>query len=157
MKAIDCINDAMFAIGASSDINPASPELINKSFQRLTQWLTQLTAKGVLIGGTDAIPALLDLTFLPTEPAGEIGNSPASDLSLSAGLAVWIAPLFRIPVDLETKAAAKQGMAYLYTISATPQLPEWPNTLPTGGGNSKGPFGRNYFPKPTAQPFEEST
>jgi hypothetical protein len=152
MKAIDCLNDAMFAIGVSSDINPASPEMINVAFRRLLQWLTQMTAQGIYLGETSGKPSLLDLANLPTEPAGEIGNSPASDLSLAAALAPWLAPLFRVPVDKTTNDTADQAMQYLYTISAMPELPQWPSTLPVGGGNNFGPWGRTFFPTP-AEPF----
>lgn len=149
---IDIINDAMFSIGASSELNPATPILINASFRRLTQWLTQMTAKGILLGlDENGEPTSIPLP-LPTSPAGQLGNAPATDLSLGAGLAPWIAPIFRLPVDGPTKSAATQAMSYLYAISAMAELPQWPATLPIGGGNKRGPNGRTYFPRPV-DPF----
>jgi hypothetical protein len=149
---IDVINDAMFAIGASSDINPATPALINASFRRLTQWIEQMTAKGIFLGlDENGDPAPITLP-LPSIPAEELGNAPATDLSLGAGLAPWIAPLFRLPLDQPTRVAAKQAMDYLYTISAMADLPQWPSTLPIGGGNKRGPNGRTYMPRPV-DPF----
>ena len=156
MKAINILNDAMFAIGASSDINPASPEMINVSFRRLLQWVTQMTEQGLLLAeNAEGVPSLLDLTALPSDPAGELGNAPATDLSLTAGLAPWIAPIFQIKLDLEAVKAAKTAMIYIATVSNAPVLPEWPETLPTGSGGRRGPWGRTYFPRPVS-PFKSS-
>lgn len=144
-KAIDIINDAMYAIGASSDINPASPELQNAAFRRLIQWMIQLQHSGIPLG--------LDETNLPTEPGTELGNDPAFDLSLAAGLTVWIAPLFQIAVSIDTRGAADQAMDFMYINALKADPPEYPETLPIGSGNERGPKSRVYFPAPE-DPFE---
>ena len=149
MKCITIITDAQFAIGSQSDINPASPELINASFRRLLQWLNQLVAGGVDLG----IP---EGTLPPTEPADELGNDPAFDLALSAWLAPWLAPIFQVPVSRETTNSASAAMQTLYSGSMLPNAPEWPETLPIGAGNTRGPKGRVYFPVPDYSPYNDT-
>ena len=149
--SISLINDALFSIGATSTINPAAPELINASFRRMIQWITQMTASGILIAeDSNGVPIAINIATLPTDPASELGNAPATDLSLAAGLAPWVAPLFKITLapGSPAKAAADHAMQYLYTVSMLPNLPEWPETLPIGAGNERGPKGRVFFPVP---------
>ena len=140
---IDIINDALFSIGGSSPINPAPNELINASFNRLLDWVDQLAIDGVDLGIPEGTPR-------PTEPGDELGNDPGLNLALKAGLAPWLAPLFQIklPPGHEARGAADQAMQTLYARSMLPSLPEWPETLPVGVGNRRGPWSRVFFEVP---------
>lgn len=141
MKCIDIINDALFAVGATSQYKPASPEMISISFRRLIQWVNQLAASGVTLG----IPATQPP---PAQVGDELGNAPEYDLALSAGFAPVVSPLFKRPVPSQARQAAKDAMDELYASFLKAAPPEWPETLPIGAGNTRGPKGRVYFPVP---------
>jgi hypothetical protein len=148
---ITLINDALFSIGATSDINPSTPELTNAAFRRLIQWVNQLAAGGVNIFPIDPQTGQpIPPTTPPTEVGDELGNDPAFDLALSAGFAPWVAPLYNLPVSIEARGAADHAMQTLNGASAICAIPEWPETLPVGGGNVRGPWNRVFFPVPDA-------
>ncbi len=140
---ITLINDALYSIGVTSDINPSTPELINASFRRLIQWVNMGLENGIDFGFADP-------PVFPVEVGDELGNNPAYDLSISAALSPWLAPLFNVPVSVVAGAAARVAMQTLNGASMLPDVPEWPETLPLGGGNMRGPWNRVFFPVPVA-------
>lgn len=137
------INDALFSIGATSDINPSSPELVNAAFRRLIQWVNMNIKNDIDFGFADP-------PVFPVAVGDELGNDPAYDLPIAAGLAPWLAPLYNVPVSTEARGAADQAMQTLQAANALCAVPEWPETLPVGQGNVRGPWSRVFFPVPEA-------
>jgi hypothetical protein len=145
---IDIITPALYAIGAESPINPAPPEMINQAFKRLLAWVVTMQHDGIDLG--------VDETALPTLPGDELGNPIETDLPLQAGFTVWVAPLFRIVPDTAVRGAADAAMNSLYAGAFKADLPEWPETMPIGAGNRRGPKGRVFFPVPAFLDTEEA-
>jgi hypothetical protein len=139
----DIMKPAFFAIGASSDINPASPEMLEVAFKRFIVMMQKFEVDGMKqVLGTD---------FTDNPPASasdEINNSVGSDLALECVFAVWVAPLFRIEPSPTVRGSADSAMQTLRTIAFAPEAPEWPETLPVGAGNTRGPWNRVFFPVP---------
>ncbi len=140
---ISLINDSLFSIGATSDINPSTPELVNAAFRRLIQWVNMNIKNDVDFGFADP-------PVFPVLVGDELGNDPAYDLSIAAGLAPWLAPLYNLEVSREASAAARIAMQTLNGASMLCDVPEWPETLPVGQGNVRGPWSRVFFPVPEA-------
>jgi len=134
---------AFYAIGASSDINPATPEMLEVAFKRFINMMQKFEVDGMKeVLGTDFT------NNPPTSPSDEINNSVGSDLALECVFAMWVAPLFRIEPTATVKGAADSAMQTLRTIAFAPVAPEWPETLPVGAGNNRGPWSRVFFPVP---------
>jgi len=149
---ISLINDSLFSLGVTSDINPSSPELINAAFRRLIQWVNMNIKNGIDFGFADP-------PIFPEVVADELGNSAEFDLSIAAGMAPWLAPLYNVPVSLVASQAARVAMQTLNGASMLASVPEWPETLPVGAGNVRGPWNRVFFPVPEAYfiPVVETT
>lgn len=139
----DIIRPALFSIGASSDINPATPEMLQAAFNRFVVMMQKFEVDGMqTVLGTDFTENP------PTDIAAEINNSVGSDLALECVFAIWVAPIFQIIPSDTDKALARTAMSTIRTKAFTATAPEWPETLPIGGGNRRGPKGRVYFPVP---------
>lgn len=128
---------SLYSIGVTSDVNPASPEILNVAFNTFIFWITWMKKNGIDIG--------VDYDNLPTDMGSELGNNPDSDFPLSTAFAVWVAPIFQVPVPAATKTVADAAMNSLYAEAMRPQFPEYPDTLPIGAGNMRGPKARIFF------------
>lgn len=138
-SANDIVRDALFRIGASSDINPASPEMINTATTTFFDWLDELYIDGVDIGYDPASP--------PT-PSDELGNIQGTTNALKAGAALQIADAFNITPTVKVVNAATKAMSTIYALTMRPRIPSWPETLPVGAGNMRAPRARVYMQVP---------
>lgn len=135
--AATLIKKALFLNGASSPINPATPELIQMTFDALVDMLVEWAALNINLGIT-----------IPTNPADEINNPPDTNQVIQYQLAVLSAPIFRLDAPITVKGKAASLYTALLTTYAPHPLPEWTDTLPVGSGNSRGTKPRVYFPTP---------
>ena len=139
----DIIKPALFSIGAASDINRATPEMLKAAFNLFVAMMQKFEVDGMKSAlGTDFTENP------PTDIATEINNSVGSDLALINVFAIWVAPIFQIIPSDTQKALATMAMNTIRSVAYTATAPEWPETLPIGAGNRKGPKGRVYFPVP---------
>lgn len=136
--AIDLVNKALYLSGASSQVNPATPELKNMAFDALVDMLNEWEALGIVVTG---------LT-IPTNLTDELANPTDTNQVIQYQLAVLSSPLFQIDAPFHVKSKA----ASLYTDFLTKYMPypapEWPNTLTVGAGNERGPHSRVFYPVP---------
>ncbi len=135
--AISLVTRALFLNGASSQINPASPELIQLAFQDLIDMLVEWAALNINLGVT-----------IPENPADEINNPPDTNQVIRYQLAVYSAPTFQVQAPIEVKGLAARLYTNLLTTYAPHPLPEWTDTLPIGSGNTRGTKPRVFFPTP---------
>lgn len=133
--AISRVTRALFLNGASSPINPASPELIQIAFEDLVSMLINWAALNINIGVT-----------IPENQTDELNNPPDTDLVIAYQLAVLSAPDFQLEAPRAVKSKALMLYNGLLTTYAPHPLPEWPDTLPVGQGNMRGTKPRVYMP-----------
>lgn len=135
--SIDLMTPSLYSIGVTSDVNPASAEILNVAFSTFIFWITWMKKNGIDIG--------VDYDNLPTDMGDELGNDADTDFPLSRGFAVWVAPIFQVAVPAATQTVADAAMASLYAEAMRPQFPEYPDTLPIGSGNMRAPKSRVFF------------
>lgn len=138
-SANDLIRSALFRIGASSDINPASAEMLNESRTVFEGWLREMALNEIYLG--------VDLENYPA-PTDPLGNVEGTDEALINGFAVRIATTFQIPLSVDQVNTATKSMNTLYALSLKPDVPSWPSTLPKGAGNQRGTRSPVFYPKP---------
>ena len=135
--AIDLITPALYLNGASSPINPASPELKNETFNVLVNMLIEWSSLNINLGVT-----------IPTNPTDELNNPPDTNEVIKYQLAVRSAPYFQLTAPMSVMGEAAKLYSNLLTVYAPHSLPEWTDTLPVGAGNTRGSKPRVYFPTP---------
>lgn len=142
--AIFVITSAMQDIGATSTINPASPEAVNTSLNRLLQMLNQWLLK-VDLG---------DSFVLPTETTDEMNNDADTDLAIIQNLSIVIAPTLRKPITLDQRVNARDSYSDLLVNHAIRPEQPYPSTLPRGAGRRHVPFSRQYYTEPERKDTE---
>ena len=135
--AISLVTRALFLNGASSPINPATPELVQLAFQDLVDMLVEWAALNINLGVT-----------IPENPADEINNPPDTNQVIRYQLAVYSAPTFKIQAPMDVKTQSDILFTRLLTTYSPHPLPEWTDTLPIGSGNTRGTKPRVFFPTP---------
>lgn len=142
--AIFVITSAMQDIGATSTINPASPDALNTSLNRLVQMLNQWLKK-VDLG---------DNFVLPTETTDEMNNDADTDLVIIQNLSIVIAPTLRKPITLDQRINARESYDdLLVNHGIRPEQP-YPSSLPRGQGRRHVPFSRQYYIEPDRKDTE---
>lgn len=138
--AIFVVTSALEEIGATSIINPASPDTNNACFTRLIQMINSWTQLGIDLG---------DSFVLPTVLADDMLNDANTDLALIGKLAIQISPFMRKTPTKDQKDNA--GNAYTELLVTNLKRPNmaYPSTLPRGAGRRSVPFGRRYYTEPT--------
>ena len=137
--AINIIQRALFLNGCSSELKPATQELIQICFEDLINFIYEL----------DSINIELGLT-VPTSLTDDIGEPSDTTKMFQSVLSVRTAPFFQKEAPRATKKLAKRQWSQLLTIYAPHPLPEWPDVLPVGAGNERGTRPRVYMPTPDA-------
>ncbi len=136
MIASSAITRALFFNGASSNIQPAAPELINETFTELKNMLNEWVE----------LDLELNIT-VPTKTTDEIGNPAWSNSAIELVLSVRSAPIFNKQAPSDTKKDAATQWTQLLTRALPFPLPELPDTLPIGTGNQRGTKSRVYYPE----------
>lgn len=136
--AILVITSAMQDIGATSAINPASPDAVNTTFNRLVQMLNQWVLK-VDLG---------DSFVIPTETTSEMNNDADTDLVIIQNLSIIISPTLRKPVTLDQRINARESYNDLLVNHAKRPEQPYPSSLPRGQGRRHVPFSRQYYIEP---------
>jgi hypothetical protein len=132
--AATLIKKALFLNGASSPINPASPELIQLTFEALIDMLVDWDALNINLGVT-----------IPTNQTDEINNPPDTNQVIQYNLSVISAPLFRLEAPMNVQARALSlydDMQITYSVNPVSYLP---TTLPIGTGNQQNVNGARYY------------
>lgn len=137
--AISLVRKALFLNGCSSEINPASPELIELAFEALIDMLVEWASLNINLGIT-----------LPENQTDELDNPPDTNQVIQHQLAVLSAPIFQKEASLTVRNKAATLFTYLLTTYSPHPLPEFPDTLPVGSGNMRGTKPRTFFPTPEA-------
>jgi hypothetical protein len=91
----------------------------------MNTFMADLEANGVDIGYTP-VDSLSDVI---TVPDGAI-------MGMVSNIAILIAPQFGKAVPFELGKKAKKGMSTIYRLGQTVAITEFPNTMPTGSGNT---------------------
>jgi len=133
--AVELIRPALYLSGASSPINPAIPELENIALDVLRNMLYEWESLNINLGVT-----------VPTELTTELNNPPDTNEVIKHRLAVRIAAYFQLSAPMNVKAEATRLYDNLLTVYAPHPLPEWPDTLPRGSGNTRGTKPQVFFP-----------
>lgn len=133
--AISIVNKALSLAGVATVIKPADPLLINESFNELVDMLNEFVELGLSLNIT-----------IPTDSADEVGNPAWSDAAFRTMLAVRVGPIFQKDTPIAVKVRAFDQENILLTRSAPFPLPEYPDNLPIGSGNERGPKSRVYYP-----------
>lgn len=133
--AIDLIKKALYLSGCSSEINPATPELIQICFEDLVVFIDEIDSIGITLG-----------LSLPTSLTDDINEPPDTTKMFESNIAVRTAPYFQKDAPSATKKLAKRQYRQLLTLYAPHPLPEWPDTLPVGAGNTRGTRPRAFYP-----------
>lgn len=137
--AIFVITSALEEIGATSIINPASPDTNDACLKRLIQMINEWTQLDIDLG---------DNFVLPVKLADEMLNDDNTELVLIEKLGLKIAPFMRkIPTRDHKVNASSSFNRLLVTNVKRPNMP-YPNTLPRGSGRRNTPFGRRYYTEP---------
>jgi hypothetical protein len=137
MLAIQAINRALFLNGGGSVVNPIDPNSLQEVFTELVNMLNEFLE----------IPLDLNIT-IPTDTADEIGNPAWSNAAFEFMLATRSAPLIQLDAPNWVKVRAYELEDFLLTKSAPDEYPEYPDTMPVGTGNMRGPKPRVFYPLP---------
>lgn len=124
--ARDLITKSLFLGGAASPVNPASPELIQYSFEALIDMLVEWEAVGIFTGST-----------IPTVITDELNNPADTNQVIQHQLCVITMPLFRIEAPSAVQVRARELMNKLRINYAVRPVSSLPCTLPVGSGNEE--------------------
>ncbi len=136
-SAADIIDRSLKAIGATSILNPAAPELINDAFEYLVELLARWSAQNTNFGVT--IPDVL---------GDDLEEPSFVTQAIIFTLGSEISPMARKdPSKHFLRMVSKTYKSMLVRINPRPK-PCYPNTLPIGAGNKTGPKSRTFYPEP---------
>lgn len=132
--AISLIKKALFLNGASSEINVASPELIQLTFEALVDMLTEWASLNIVTGIT-----------LPANQADDLLNPPDTNQVIQHELAILSAPLFQLTAPATVIAKSSQLYNELMTNYSIVPTSCFPETLPIGSGNQQNVNGARFY------------
>lgn len=142
-SANDIIKSALFRIGVSSAINPASAATLDEARDTFYDWLDELNANGINLG--------LDFSKALPLPGDELGNVAGTTGALKAAFALRAATTFQIEPSPHVRSEATRAMTTINSLYMRPRASSYPSTLPIGAGNKRGPYGRTFYPVPEFQ------
>ena len=131
------IDRSLKALGATSVLNPAAPELTNDSFEYLVELLNRWAAQNTNFGA-----------LIPDVLGDDLEEPLFVTQALIYTLASEISPMARkTPNKHLLHLVSKTYKAMIVRVNPRPKV-QFPNTLPLGAGNKTGPFGRTFYPEP---------
>ena len=129
--AIDVIQRALYTIGAHSEINPASPEMLVESFDYLVDLLRDWTGNDIDIGAT-----------IPTSQTSDLGEDSGSRHALILSLAIRLAPMARVAIPpgvIEQQWIAFEDLRRKFeTVTIADRTDS--ASVADGAGNMRGPI-----------------
>lgn len=131
------IDRSLKALGATSLLNPAAPELENDAFEYLIELLGRWAAQNTNFG-----------VAIPNALGDDLEEPSFVTQAIIYTLASEVAPMARKdPSKQLLRLVSKTYKAMLVRIQPKPQQ-MYPNTLPIGAGNKTGPKSRTFYPEP---------
>ena len=142
------IEAALAEIGLASYAFDLQPEQLEAARQRLDAMMADWNGKGIRLGYP-----------IPSSPQDgsidEQTNVPDSAYeAIICNLGIRLAPSYGKQVMNETKATAKQGYDTLMQRATFPLEQQFPNTMPSGAGNTPWRVYDNPFLRPPVSPVE---
>ncbi len=135
--AATIIDRSLKALGATSILNPAAPELVNDAFDYLVELLARWSAQNTDFGVT-----------VPDNLADDLEEPSFVTQAIIFTLGSEIAPMSRrTPNSHFLHIVDKTYKAMLVRIQPKPRQ-QYPNTLPLGAGNKTGPKSRTFYREP---------
>lgn len=119
------VNDALELIGATSPIQQALPENINKCFSTLQSYLEELASKNIVI--TDIV--------IPVNLGTDLNEPADSKESIIYSLAIRTAPKLQKVASAEVRGLSKSLFQSLYNEYGPVPEEIRKNTLALGSGN----------------------
>lgn len=129
------IDKCLFAMGASSPMKPAQPEMYQQCLDGLASMLSKWSNLNISLGVT-----------IPTALPDELNNPDGTDEAIYLTLAKQMAPMFQKVLGRELLSAQKEAFNDLMTIYSPSPLPQYPSTLPVGQGNRVSGRDWAYYP-----------
>lgn len=128
-QAVTLVKRALFTIGAHSEINPATPEMLQIGVDYLADLLEDWDADGIELG-----------TLTPTNQNTDISEPSGSRHAIIMALAVRMAPVARVELAESVRGEAQQAFRDLCVKFEKVYLPDRevsPDTA-SGAGNRRG-------------------
>ena len=132
--AISVIHKAMYLMGAKSQVQSPDPNSVRILLEVLVE----------IIERWDSLNTNLGIT-LPTVTTDELGEPPWSTQAIYYTLCVDGAPLLRKTVTLDVLSKQNEFYADLLAVANPHPLPDYPDILPIGTGNMRGPKSRVFY------------
>jgi hypothetical protein len=129
------IDKCLFAMGASSPMKPAQPEMYQQCLDGLGSLLTKWSNLNISLGVT-----------IPTSLTDELNNPVGTDEAIYLTLAKQMAPTFQKVLGRELLSQQKSEFSDLMTVYSPSPLPQYPSTLPVGQGNRLSGRDRAFYP-----------
>ena len=143
------VEEAFAELALAGYVFDATPEEQQTALRRLDAMMAAWEARGVRVGYAFAAnPDDADL-----DAASGLPDYAAEPVFL--GLAIRMAPGQGKQLSGDTRAAAREGFAYLLRAAAFPPQQQYPSTTPRGAGNRPWRMvTRPYFPTPDTGPTQ---
>lgn len=128
-QAVTLVKRALFTIGAHSEINPATPEMLQIGVDYLADLLHDWDYEGIELG-----------TLTPANQNTDIGEPTGSRHAIILGLAIRMAPVARVELAEAVRGEAQQAYRDLVVKFEKVYLPdrEPSEATASGAGNRRG-------------------